>query len=159
MKLVFKQKMFSWFDSYDVFDGYDNSVVYTVKGQLALGHCFKIYDAYGSEVGFIRQKLFSFLPKYEIYYGPNYIGCIKREISFLKPKFSIDFNGWRIDGDFFEWNYRILDFNGNEIAAITKELFNWTDTYSINVYEQKDALNALMLVIAIDADKCSRNNR
>ena len=44
------------------------------------------------------------------------------------------------------------------IATITKELFHWTDTYVIDVYDSKDALGALMVVLAIDAEKCSRNN-
>ena len=34
MKLIFKQKMFSWFDSYNIYDAYDESIVYTIKGQL-----------------------------------------------------------------------------------------------------------------------------
>lgn len=158
MKLVFKQKMFSWFDSYNIYDGYDDSVVYTVKGQLSWGHCFKIFDANGYEVGMIKQKMFTFLPKFEIYYGNSYIGSISRELTLFKPRYNIDFNGWHIDGDFFEWNYNILNSNGTDIATVTKEIFNWTDTYVINVYEPQDALNVLMLVIAIDAEKCSRNN-
>jgi hypothetical protein len=35
---------------------------------------------------------------------------------------------------------------------------NWTDTYSIDVVEPKNAICALMLVLAIDAEKCSRND-
>ena len=38
-----------------------------------------------------------------------------------------------------------------------KELFHWTDTYVIDVAEEKDALYALMVVLAIDAEKCSRD--
>ena len=158
MKLVFKQKMFSWFDSYDVYDGYDNSVVFTVKGQLSLGHCFIIYDKCGNELAMVKQKILTFLPKFEIYHGEQYVGCISREFSFFKPKYNIDFNGWHVDGDFFEWDYQIINSNGSEIATISKELLHWTDTYSINVYDTQDALNALLLVIAIDAEKCSRNN-
>lgn len=37
MRLLFKQRLFSWFDSYDIFDE-NNNVVFTVKGQLAWGH-------------------------------------------------------------------------------------------------------------------------
>ncbi len=158
MKLVFKQKMFSWFDSYDIFDGYDNSVVYTVKGQLSWGHCFKIFDASGFEVATVKQKIFTIFPEFELYYGDKYVGCIRREFSFFKPKYNIDFNGWRIDGNFFEWDYQIINSNGTEIATISKEIFNWTDTYTINVYDPQDALNALILVLAIDAEKCSRRD-
>ena len=158
MKLVFKQKMFSWFDSYNIYDGYNNSILYTIKGQLSWGHCFKIFDTNGFEVATVKQKIFTFLPKFELYYGDRYVGCISREFSLFKPKYNIDFNGWHIEGDFFEWDYQIVNSNGDEIATISKELLNWTDTYSINVYNPQDALNALMLVLAIDAEKCSRNN-
>ena len=50
MKLLFKQKFFSWLDSYDVFDE-SGSTVYTVRGELAWGHQLRIYDAYGNELG------------------------------------------------------------------------------------------------------------
>ena len=52
----------------------------------------------------------------------------------------------------------ILNSNGHCIATVSKELFNWTDTYVIDVQNPQDALCALMLVLAIDAEKCSRKN-
>ncbi len=93
-----------------------------------------------------------------MYYGDRYIGCISKEFSFFRPRYNIDCNGWHIQGDFFEWDYQIIDSNGAGVATVSKELFNWTDTYSIEVYNPQDALNALMLVLAIDAEKCSRRN-
>lgn len=157
MKLLFKQRFFSWFDSYDIFTEFGQTA-YTVKGQLAWGHCLKIFDSYGEEIGTVRERVLTFLPKFELYYKDNYIGCISKEFSLFKPKFDIDFNGWHVEGDFFEWDYSIVDAGGNLIATVTKELFNWTDTYSIDVNEPQNALYALMLVLAIDAEKCSRNN-
>jgi uncharacterized protein YxjI len=90
--------------------------------------------------------------------GDNYIGCITKEFSFFKPKFSIDCNGWQIDGDFFGWDYTITDESGREIATVSKELLKWTDTYVIDVRNPLDSLGALMLVIAIDAEKCSNDD-
>ena len=63
MKLLFKQRLFSWFDSYDIYDEAGNTV-YVVKGQLSWGHKLVIYDAYGNEVGMVVQKVLTFLPKY-----------------------------------------------------------------------------------------------
>ena len=54
MKLLFKQRLFSWFDSYDIYDEAGNTV-YVVKGQLAWGHKLIIYDAYGNEVGMVLE--------------------------------------------------------------------------------------------------------
>ena len=73
MKLLFKQRMFSWFDSYDIYDQQGNTV-YTVKGQLSWGHCLKILDAYGHEVGAVKERVFTFLPKFEMYLGGLYLG-------------------------------------------------------------------------------------
>ncbi len=157
MKMRFKQRFFSWLDSYDIFDE-DGNTIYTVKGQLALGHCLRIFDTHGRPIGEVRQRIFTLLPKFEMYIQNNYIGCISREFTFFKPKYTIDCNGWQVDGNFFEWDYTIRDSFGQQLAIVSKELFNWTDTYVIDVINPADALCALMLVLAIDAEKCSRKD-
>ena len=156
MKLLFKQRFFSWFDSYDIFDEAGNTV-FTVHGELAWGHLLRIYDAHGNEVGHIKQKIFTFFPQFEMYLGENHIGSIYKEFSLFKPRFNIDYNGWKIEGDWFEWEYTIQDSSGHHVAAVSKEVWNWTDTYVIDVRDPKDAICALMLVLAIDAEKCSRD--
>lgn len=157
MKLLFKQRFFSWFDSYDIYDEAGNTM-FVVKGQLSWGHLLKICDANGNEVGYIREKLLTWLPKFEMYIGESYVGSISKQFTFFRPKFNIDYNGWHVEGDWFEWNYTILDSTNQAVAYVSKELFNWTDTYVINVMNSNDAVYALMLVLAIDAEKCSRRN-
>ena len=157
MKLLFKQRFFSWFDSYDIYNE-AGETVYTVKGQLSWGHCLKIYDAQGREIGTVRERILTFLPKFEMYIGDRYIGCISKEFTFFIPKYNIDYNGWEVEGDWLEWDYQIHGRSGSPVATVSKELFNWTDTYVIDVVDPKDALCALMLVLAIDAEKCSRRN-
>ena len=157
MKLLFKQRFFSWFDSYDIYNE-AGETVYVVKGQLSWGHCLKIYDAHGREIGTVKERILTFLPKFEMYLGDRYIGCISKELTFFIPKYNIDCNGWHVDGDLFEWDYQILNSSGMPIANITKELWNWTDTYVIDIHNPQDALCALMLVLAIDAEKCSRRD-
>ena len=157
MRLYFKQRFFSWFDSYDIYDEQGN-IVYVVKGQLAWGHCLKIFDTYGNEVGMVREWILTFLPKFEVYLGDEYLGCIKKELTFFRPKYDIDYNGWHIEGSFWEWDYQILDTRGQMVATISKELFHLTDQYVIDVVNPQDALIVLMFVLAIDAEKCSRDN-
>ncbi len=156
MKLLFKQRLFSWFDSYDIYDE-TGETVYTVKGQLSWGHCLKIFDRNDSEIGTVKERVLTWLPKFEIWVGDRYLGCISKEFTFLRPKFDIDYNGWHVEGDFMEWDYTIQNSAGQRIAAVSKELLHWTDTYVIDVEDPQDALGALMLVLAIDAEKCSRN--
>ncbi|MBE6533386.1 MAG: hypothetical protein E7678_00220 [Ruminococcaceae bacterium] len=156
MRLLFKQRFFSWFDSYDIYDEEGNTV-FTVKGELAWGHLLRIYDALGGEVGCIKEKVFTWFPKFEMYLGNNYVGSINKEFSFFKPKFNVEYNGWRVEGNWLEWDYTILNTMGFSVATVMKEIWNFTDTYVIDVYNPNDAVCALMLVLAIDAEKCSRD--
>lgn len=157
MKLMFKQRFLSWFDSYDIYDEAGN-VMFTIKGQLSWGHLLKVYDAYGNEIGTVREKILTWLPRFEIYFGDQYAGCISKELSLFRPKYNIEYNGWHVEGDFWEWNYSIVGQNGYSVATVSKELFHWTDTYVIDVNDPRDAVTALMLVVAIDAEKCSRDS-
>ena len=157
MKLLFKQRMFSWFDSYDIYNE-AGDIIYTVRGDIAWGHLLRIYDAHGYEIGVVKERVLTWLPKFEMYLDGRYVGSIRKELTFFRPRFVIDCNGWQVEGDFFEWDYDILAPSGRRVAKVQKELFNWTDTYSIEVVDPADSLCALMLVLAIDAEKCSRSN-
>lgn len=155
MKLYFKQRFFSWFDSYDIY-AEDGSVAYTVEGQLSWGHCLHILNPQGDHIATVQQKVLTFLPKFEFYIQDQYAGMLQKEFTFFRPSYRLDFNGWHVEGNWVEWDYQILREDGSTAAIIRKELFHWTDTYTIEVEDSRDALCALMVVLAIDAEKCSR---
>ena len=62
MKLYFKQKIFSWLDSYDVYDE-SGEPRYFVKGKVfSIGHQIHVFDKKtGAEVGAIKQRLLTLL--------------------------------------------------------------------------------------------------
>ena len=53
MRLLFKQRFFSWFDSYDIYDD-NGATVFTVEGKLAWGHCLHILNAAGEHLSLIH---------------------------------------------------------------------------------------------------------
>jgi uncharacterized protein YxjI len=156
VQLLFKQRFFSWFDSYDIYDA-QGRTVFTVEGKMSWGHRLHILNADGEHIATVKQRVMTFLPRFELYEGEDYVGCITKEFSFFRPSFSVDCNGWAVDGDFMEWDYQIVDASGAVIATVSKELLHMTDTYVIDVVDPEDALHALMVVLAIDAEKDSRN--
>ncbi len=158
MKLLFKQRFFSWLDSYDVYDE-DGKTLYTVQGKLGWGHVLHILDGNGTHVATLKEVVFTFPhPRFEFFVGDQKVGTITKAFTFLKPRFDIDFNGWAISGDFWEWDYSIRDAQGEIVAVISKDVWKWTDTYVIDVANPADALYALMVTLGIDAEKCSRND-
>lgn len=156
MRLLFKQRFFSWLDSYDIYDENGN-IAYVVKGQLSWGHCLKVYDAMEQEAGLLQERIFTWLPKFEIYTGGQYRGCIRKEFSLFTPRYVFDCCGWQVEGNFMEWDYTIRSGN-RQVASVSKELFNWTDTYVLDIADPADALLVLLFVLAVDAEKCSRSS-
>ena len=156
LKLYFKQRFFSWFDSYDIYDTATGATAFTVEGKLAWGHCLHILDPHRRHIATVEERVLTLLPKFELYIGDRHIGEIRKEFTLFRPAFALDFNGWRVQGSFLEWDYTIEDAAGRTVARISKELLHWTDTYTIDVPDAGDALCALMVVLAIDAEKCSR---
>ena len=156
MQLYFKQRFFSWFDSYDIYDEAGNTL-FTVEGKLDWGHTLHILDSQGAHIATVKERLFSFLPRFDLYIGEELLGTITKEFTFFKPVFTLDCRDWQVEGDFLEWDYDILNGQQQPAASVSKELWNWTDAYRISVADPDDALLALMVVLAIDAEKCSRN--
>lgn len=155
MKLLFKQRFFSWFDSYDIYDDY-GTVAFTVEGRLAWGHKLEISNSYGEHIATIKEEVLTFLPRFALYIQNQYIGEIKKDFSFFNPTYSLNCNDWQVQGDMFGWNYNVRDSIGNIVMQASKQLFNWTDTYVIEIANPQNALLSLMVVLAIDAANCSQ---
>ncbi len=157
MKLLIKQRVFSWGDTYDIYDEAGN-VKYVVKAELfAFGHQLHVYDALGNEVGQINQKLLTLMPQFEITVEGRMRGTIKKQFTFFVPKYDIDYNGWHAEGDMLGWNYEV--YSGHRaIMHVNKQWLSWGDTYTIDIVDERDELEGIMLVIAIDAANCDKND-
>ena len=155
MKLIIKQQFFTIFDKFDVYDEGDN-IVYTVEGQFALTKTLSVLDHDGNEAAKLTRRFFTILPTFDIEVDGVEVGTIRKEFSLLTPQFDIDYMNWSVKGDILEWDYDVNDENGSLIAHISKEILNLTDTYCIDVEDDKNALHVLMLVLAIDAEKEQR---
>lgn len=157
MELRIRQRIFSWTDSYDVYDA-EGQPRYTVKAAFfTLGHQIHVCQtATGQEVGFIREKLLTLMPTFEIVIGGQVVGTIRKKFTLFSQNYHVDFCGWQVEGNFLGWDYRV--FQGNrQVAAISKELFHLSDTYVLRFADPADEIPGLLLVLAIDAANCSGN--
>lgn len=157
MELRIKQRVFSWSDTYDVYDE-SGEARYFVKAEVfSFGHQIHVYDKRsGEEVGSIHQKLFRFLPEFEIVIGGRTVGTIRKEFTFLRPRYQVDFRGWNVEGDFMGWDYEARS-EDRLVLTVSKELFTWGDTYVLRYRSIQDEIPGLMLVIAIDAANCDND--
>ena len=84
MKLLGKQRVFSWTDSYDVYDENANAKYFLKAEFLSLGHRLHVYDMAGNELGLIKEKVMSLLPVFEIEVNGQTLG----RIEILQKKYS-----------------------------------------------------------------------
>ena len=131
---------------------------YTVEGKLSWGHRLEIYGPAGDHLGTVKEEVLTLLPRFALYAGEEYLGCIRKEFALFHPRFTLDCNGWEVEGSFLEWDYAVTDPAGRTVMAASKELLHWTDTYVLDIARPEDALLCLMIVLAIDAAKCSAGN-
>lgn len=157
MRLLIKQRIFSWTDSYDVYDE-TGEARYEVSAEFfSFGHQIHVYDKRsGREVGSIHEKLLTFLPKFEIVVGGRPMGTISREFTFFVPRYNVDYCGWDVEGDIMGWDYQVMQ-GSIPVMSISKELFQWSDTYVLSYRDPAFELPGLLLVLAIDAANCSKN--
>ena len=157
MELRIKQRVFSWTDSYDVYDE-TGEPRYFVRAQLlSLGHQIHIYDKRtGERLGSVRQRLLTLLPTFELVIGERTVGIIRKRFTLFSQNYDVDYFGWNVEGDFLGWDYRVQR-GGMEIMSITKQWLSWGDTYTLRCTNPANEFPGLLLVIAIDAANCTHN--
>ncbi len=157
MRLCIKQRVFTWGDTYDVYDE-QGQARYFVKAELfSFGHQIHVYEKQsGREAGSIHQHLMVFTPGFDIVIDGQVQGVIKKRFTFFKPTYDIDFRGWTCEGDLFGWNYRVMQ-GPVEIMSISKQWLTWGDTYVLEYSNPANEMPGLLLALAIDAANCDQD--
>ena len=157
MKLYIKERIFTWGDKFTVKDEAGNDK-YIVEGEVfSWGKKLHVYDMQGCEAAFIKQEMFRFLPTYSVYQRGEYVGEIRKEFSFLFPRYSIDGLGWEIEGSFMAHDYQITK-GERSIVTISKEWMTWGDSYELDIADPADEIVALAVVLTIDCVIEAQNN-
>lgn len=55
MRYMIRQRLFSWFDSFDIYDERGDTA-YTVQGKLSWGHCLHILDRNGVHIATVKYR-------------------------------------------------------------------------------------------------------
>lgn len=158
MKLLIKQRVFSWSDTYDIYDENENEKYFVTADIIALGHRLHVFDKAHREIGMVKQQsLLRLFPAFNIEVNGIKKGWVKKKLSFIGPKYEVNLNGWHVEGDCFGWNYDVYSGN-NLVIHISRDVPHWGDAYMIDFTNPADELMGLLLVIAIDAANCMNGN-
>ncbi len=153
MRFVFKQKFWCLGDDFIIRDDADRDC-YLVDGRaFSLGDKLSFQDMHGNELAFIRQRLLSWGPTYDIERPGHPVTRIKKELfTFFRCKFNVDGPGdqdYEASGDFLDHEYEVQGPNGTA-ATISKRWFSWTDTYGVEIADGEDPVLLLATAVVID---------
>ena len=124
MEYYIKQKIFSWNDRFTIKNNQGQDV-YSVEGELfSWGKKLHVQDMSGNEVLYIEQRLWRFLPTYSLFIEDKEVAAVIKELTFLRPRYTIEGPSWNVEGSFWEHNYQIVE-QGRAIADISKEWLSW----------------------------------
>lgn len=122
------------------------------EGEIfTFGRKLHFYNAAGQEVVYIKQKLLSLLPKYEIYINDSYIATLIKKFTILSHDYYYENLDWDISGDFLAHEYMITSPKGDTIMTLSKRWLTWGDTYCLDVFDNKNLLLCLASSIVIDS--------
>jgi uncharacterized protein YxjI len=151
-QLYIKQQVFSLTEHFTITDS-AGIIHYVVDGSFfKIPKSFSIQTPQGIEVAQIEKRVFSLLPHFSVMVDGTEIATIDKELTLFKPRYRLDAQGLRVNGDWWDMNFEVS--SGDQVlASISKRWFSWGDSYEVNVFDESYEILIVALVIAIDKVK------
>lgn len=154
-QLYIKQKVLSLSGKFTVKDEQEKDVYYVEGSFMKVPKTYSIMNPAREEVALITKKMFSFLPKFFVEVNGQEVLTIKKELSFLKPRYTIDAAGIEVHGNWWEMNFQVLQ-HGEVVGQVSKEWFTWGDSYKVQILNEEMESIIIALVVAIDCVKADQ---
>ncbi len=152
-RYVMKQALVSWGDDFHIRNDAGEDVFFVDGKAFSLGEKLSFQDMAGNELAFIRQKLLSWGPTYEIYREGSLFAVVKKHLfTLFRCRFTVDVPGpddLEAQGDFLDHEYTFTRHE-QPVAAVSKQWFSWADTYGVDVAPGEDDVLILASTVVID---------
>ncbi len=153
--IFYLKEAFMSFDHFDVWDENENLVYSADREFFNFGKKLTVADAAGNVVASVQHVPFSIPCTYALTAGTREYD-LTRHFALFSRSYSIDELGWEVEGDFMGLDYEITK-DGRRVAAVSRAWMTLGDRYALEVADPRDALIALLTVIAIDC--CDEEHR
>lgn len=153
MRYIMKQKLFCWGDDFLIKNEAGEDVFFVDGKAFSIGNKLSFQDMQKNELAYIRQKLLSWGPTYEITRNGALAAVVKKHLfTLLRCKFTVDVPGpddLEAQGSFLDMEYT-FSRAGQTVAEVSKRWFAWSDTYGVDVHEGEDDVLILASTVVID---------
>ena len=147
-----KEAFWSWGNDFAITDQQGRSVYQVDGAAFSWGDKLSFQDPQGNELAYISQKLFSFKPRYEIFVRWQKFAEVIKEWTWFNKQFTLDVpgpNDYSISGSFWQHEFTFTR-SGRTVATVSKDYWNWTDSYGVQIVPGEDDVSILCACIVID---------
>ena len=99
-----------------------------------------------------QRSHFSLLSKFFVEVNGREVLTIKKELSFLKARYTIDTAGIEVKGNWWDMDFQVIQ-HGKVVGEVNQEWFTWGDSYKVQVMDEEMETMMIALVVAIDCVK------
>lgn len=151
MNLHMQSKVFSLHGRMDVLDEAENAV-YTIESKpISLHNKTYVRNAAGDEVAYISRKAISLHETHYVEMSDGLNFELRTELFHItKDIIDIEGLGWKLQGDFFQHDYQILDENDRPLAATHVKWFSIHNVYFIDIFDDAKADVIIALYVALE---------
>ncbi len=153
MRYLMKQKLFCWGDDFAIKNEAGEDVFFVDGRAFSIGEKLSFQDMQRNELAFIRQRLLSWGPTYEITRDGAIAAVVKKHLfTLFRCKFTVDVPGpddLEAQGSFLDMEYTFT--RGDQpVAEVSKRWFAWADTYGVDIRPGEDDVLILASTVVID---------
>jgi len=153
MTYVMKQKLFSWGDDFVIKDETGQDRFFVDGKAFSLGNQLSFQDMSGNELAYIRQKVLSWAPTYQISRDGQLLATVHKELfTFFNCTFDIEDESashLHAEGNFTDHDY-VFTSDEQQVAQVSKQWFALSDTYGVRVASGQDDVLILACTVVID---------
>jgi uncharacterized protein YxjI len=153
MQYQMRQKLFAWGDDFAIKDAAGNDAFFVDGKAFSIGSQLSFQDMHGHELAFIRQKIMSWGPTYEIHRDGQLAAVVKKQLfTLFHCRFTVDVPGpddLSAEGDFTDHEY-VISRGGRQVATVSKRWFAWADTYGVDVADGENTILILASTVVVD---------
>lgn len=149
-QLYIKQKVMSLREKFTIKNEEERDVYFVQGSFMKIPKTFSISNMDGKEVALIKKKPFTlFLPKFYVEVEGQRIMTIKKELTFVKSRYTIDAHGIEVKGNWIDMNFEIIQ-KGTVVGQVSKAWFSWGDSYKVDIFDESMETVVISIVVAID---------
>ena len=158
MKLFMQQEAFAWGKPLELRDKGGHTRYVVTGDAYSLGKRLHVQDAAGREAVYVRQRVPSMFPRYELEVYGKYVGSVIKDLTFLRPRYTLEGLDWEIGGNPGGFDFEIT-WRSSVVASCHPVQGKQGALYALELLDRTMELPALGVLLTVSCILAPQGSR